>query len=192
MRKFVFVVVPVLLAAGIASAAGDTDSTAAKKGWLGVYTQSLSEPMLAALGIEHGVLVTGVADESPAAEAGFQVGDVITRLADETIEDPADLRRAVRHRPGQKVEVAVRRRGSEKSLSATLEAKPRGESQVDFEWRDLPGEAVKETRKVLRLIGPEAERELSPYRGTLESIRRELDALRQQLDSLREELRKKD
>ena len=79
---------------------------AAAGAWLGVSMQDVSRAMARALHLEdaEGVLVAEVIDDSPAAKAGLEEGDVIVRLGDEAIESPRDLRRAVeRARPGETV-----------------------------------------------------------------------------------------
>jgi hypothetical protein len=79
---------------------------------------------------ERGAVVTSVAEDSPAARAGLQKGDVIVRFQGETVHSAAQLARLVRETPaGRKVSVEVSRDGATQQLTATLE---RGGGNVLF------------------------------------------------------------
>ena len=53
------------------------------RGWIGVEPQDLSPELAESFGIEsgHGVIITGVLQNGPAAQAGIRPGDVITHVA---------------------------------------------------------------------------------------------------------------
>ncbi|MBM3323431.1 PDZ domain-containing protein [candidate division WOR-3 bacterium] len=189
MRRYRVVAVLAVFAS-LALAGAEGDSTGPHKGWLGVYTETLSRPMLVALDVGHGVLVTEVADGSPAAQAGIEPGDVLLSIDRTTLEDPQVLRRVVRELPGRSIEVALRRRGKERRLNVTLESRKVEERTGDFEWRSAPVEALREARKALRQFGQEKRSRV--YQESMDSLRKELDGLRRELDELREQLRKKD
>jgi membrane-associated protease RseP (regulator of RpoE activity) len=191
MRRFCFVLVLSVLAS-LAVAAVNGDSGKAQKGWLGVYSEELSKPMLVALDIERGVLVTEVAERSPASAAGIEMGDVITAVDGASIESPSDLRRAVRERPGRKVDVVLRRKGQEKRVSATLEARDFGALPGEFEWQGAPLEALRQARKAIREIAPETRKGAKVYRESMDSLRQELENLKHELDQLREQVQKKE
>jgi S1-C subfamily serine protease len=71
-----------------------------------------------------GVRITGVANDSPAARAGLQEGDVIVKLADEKIQNIEDLTAVLRtHKPGDAVEITILRSGATVKLTATLQAR---------------------------------------------------------------------
>lgn len=92
-------------------------------GFLGVETLGLGEQLAEYFQApeDHGVLVTRVVEDSPAADAGLRAGDVIVSVDGKDIEDADDLRRRVRrHDPGDSVEIEVIRKGSRKTLTATL------------------------------------------------------------------------
>jgi membrane-associated protease RseP (regulator of RpoE activity) len=181
---FLAVLVPVL-----AFAAGD--STEVKRGWLGVYTDELSKPMLVALDIDHGVLVTDVAEESPAAKAGIDVGDVITSLDGQSTSDGSALRWAVRDRPNKKVAVSARRRGKDKKLEVTIGVREGAEQIFNFEWPAIPREAMREVGKALREAGPSLKRELEHSDLTLDSLREQMQELRNELNEVRKKLSEK-
>jgi hypothetical protein len=182
-----------LVAAAAFAVAGTTgDSTGAGNGWLGVQTDNLSEPMLVALSIDHGVLVTDVTAESPAAKAGLEVGDVIVSLDGLKTGDGSDLRWAVRARPEKKVELAIRRKGKDQKLTATLSTREQAEHTFNFDWPAMPKEALREARRALRDLGPDIKKGLEQYDGTLDSLRKQLGELRRELENLRIEVQKKD
>ena len=67
------------------------------------------------------LVIRGTASSGPAAQAGFQPGDVLTRAEGKTIVDRVDLERALLgHRPGETVDVYVLRDGEETALSFKL------------------------------------------------------------------------
>lgn len=73
-----------------------------------------------------GLKINGTSPSSPAAKAGLEAGDVITKFGDIAIGDIQGLADALRaYKPGDKVDVAVRRGEQEVILSVELAA-PRG------------------------------------------------------------------
>jgi membrane-associated protease RseP (regulator of RpoE activity) len=168
-----------------------SDSTAAKRGWLGVYTEDLSKPMLVALNIDHGVLVTDVAEESPAAKAGMEAGDVITSLDGDTMTDGSALRWAVRDRPEKKVVVKFLRRGKKDKLDVTLGVREEAEQTFNFEWPAMPREALLKTEQALKEVGPKIKLELERSDLSLDSLRDELQQLKKELGELRKKVAEK-
>ena len=182
--RFLAILVPVLV-----FAAGD--STEVKRGWLGVYTDELTKPMLVALDIDHGVLVTGVAGESPAAKAGIEVGDIIMSLDGQTTSDGSALRWAVRDRPEKKVDVTVRRRGKSRKLQATLGTREQAEHTFSFEWPAISQEVLQEAKRALQKAGPGLKLELEHSDVALDSLRKQIGELRNELNELRKKLTEK-
>jgi membrane-associated protease RseP (regulator of RpoE activity) len=91
--------------------------------YLGVFIADVTAEDASRLGLreEHGVLITGVADEGPAREAGFQEDDVILSWNGDRIESQAQLRRILNETPpGRTAAVGVYRSGSERSVDVTL------------------------------------------------------------------------
>jgi serine protease Do len=73
------------------------------------------------LPVREGIIVTGVADGSPAAANGLRDGDIITRIDDTPITQGADLRRAIRQRkPGDTIRLAVRRPEGQSTVTLRL------------------------------------------------------------------------
>jgi membrane-associated protease RseP (regulator of RpoE activity) len=174
-------------AAGMALAEPAESKETEKSGWLGVYSDNLSKPMLVALDIDHGVLVTDVVENSPAAAGDLESGDVIVSIDGQKVAGTGDLRSVVRARPGQTVSVALRRRGREKKLTVKLEAKARSKTEYDLDL-DLPGlplEALKSARVAIKEAGPGIKMKVLQTDETLDSLRAELEQLREELRDLR-------
>lgn len=135
-RGLVVAVVCALLAAGGAGmlmAGEKEDKVAGKTGddaWLGVYMQDLTRSVREGLDLDvkKGVLISGVVDDSPAAEAGLEDGDVIVMFNGRAVESADDLRDAVDAlEPGAEVKIQFVRDGENRTVTATL-----GEEPDDF------------------------------------------------------------
>ena len=88
---------------------------------LGVNVQELSPQLADYFGVDDGVLVSSVDDESAAANAGLHAGDVITSVDGRSVADSANLRRRLSAvDPGEEVSIGVTRAGHELELTATL------------------------------------------------------------------------
>lgn len=73
-------------------------------------------------GIKEGVAIIEVVSSSPAAKAGLQKGDIITKLNDEKINSVAKLRYELfKHTPGDKIDITYNRNGKEYTTQITLE-----------------------------------------------------------------------
>jgi putative serine protease PepD len=72
-----------------------------------------------------GAVIGSVEEGQPAAEAGLQEGDVITKVDDQDIQDATALTAAIRsHKPGDKVTVTYTRDGDEHTAEVTLAELP--------------------------------------------------------------------
>jgi hypothetical protein len=183
------------LFASAALAAAPDSTVETQRGWLGVYTEPLSRPMQVALSVESGVLVTEVAEQSPAAKAGIEMGDVILSVDGQSTAEPSALRRVVRERPGRKVEVQLRRKGKDLRVGASLEARAAseaGDRSHDFEWRGAPLEALRQARKAIREINPRLPGLEKTYRESVDSLRQELEGLKQEIEQLRVQVKGKE
>ncbi len=81
------------------------------KAMLGVLTEAK----------EGNVVVNEVTENSAAAKAGLQKGDIILRVDDIKVTTPQELTEAIgKYKPEEKVTVTVKRDGKEKKLTATL------------------------------------------------------------------------
>lgn len=129
---------------------------AAADGYLGVMLQEVSPSMGKALqlGDRPGVLVNDVVDDSPAAKAGLQDGDVILELNGRPATDQAELTKAVRElAPGAKAELLVLRDGRQVKLPVEIGERAAGGDALDLaRLRRLEGlEALKELKDLKEL-----------------------------------------
>jgi serine protease Do len=97
------------------------------RAFLGIQYADI-EPELARqfrLPTSEGILVTGVAQGTPAARAGLVRGDIITRVDGTAVRQGGDLRRTLRERrPGDTIRITVAGDGGSRELSARLVAAP--------------------------------------------------------------------
>lgn len=88
---------------------------------LGVNVQELAPQLAEYFGVDDGVLVSSVAEESVASAAGLQAGDVITSVDGRAVDDIDRLRRRLAAvDPGEEVAIGVTRSGRELELTATI------------------------------------------------------------------------
>ncbi len=95
----------------------------APRSYLGVSLQALSLDLREHFGAppDSGVLVAEVFDESPAAQAGLVVGDVIVKMDRRQIGRVADVRRVLAYfDAGENVDVEIIRARRRETLSVTL------------------------------------------------------------------------
>lgn len=72
-------------------------------------------------GVEEGVAVYSVENNSPAEKAGLQKGDIITKLAGKEVENLAEFRYELyKHSPNEEIEVTYLRDGKEQTTKLTL------------------------------------------------------------------------
>ena len=73
------------------------------------------------LSVSSGAYISAVSANTGAAEAGLQVGDIVTKVDDTTVSSASDLMIAVRkHSVGDKVSVTYNRSGTESTVEVTL------------------------------------------------------------------------
>ena len=131
-----------------------------REGFLGVMVSPLTDDIREFAGTDRGVLINSLTDESPAAKAGLQAGDVITRLNDREVGEPGDLVEAIRDRkPGDRVHIVYYRQGKRREAEVALGERP-GEGPRRKEGMplfDLPGDLfgnMPELRKYLEQLQP--------------------------------------
>ncbi len=97
------------------------------RGYVGVVPQDLDPEMSEFFDLKDtgGVLISTVAEDSPAEKAGFKQGDVVILFDGKKIEDSNEFRRlAAEKEPGSKIDVVVLRDGKKKTLTVTLAERP--------------------------------------------------------------------
>ncbi|MGE5412747.1 MAG: S1C family serine protease [Syntrophomonadaceae bacterium] len=83
---------------------------------------------------DAGVFVGSVEKDGPAAKAGLQVGDIVTKVDGDTIASRRELVREIRHRkPGETVSIELLRNRAAKTVSVTVAERKEREVRVG-EW----------------------------------------------------------
>ncbi len=103
------------------------------RGWLGVSIQSVEPELAAALGLDsaEGVLVADIVDGTPAARAGLQRGDVITKVEDHRVTSTGDLRNTIAAAgAGRDVTLTIVRNGKTMTVKVELGEIPNEEGEA--------------------------------------------------------------
>jgi serine protease DegQ len=107
------------------------------RGWIGVEPQELTAELAETFGLKNGsgngnlqgVIITGVLQNGPAAEAGIRPGDVITAVAGKAVSNvPELLSNVAALKPGSGAKFNVRR--ADKSLELDVKPAARPKRQV--------------------------------------------------------------
>ena len=90
-----------------------------------------------------GALITWVEQDGPAQIAGLQVGDIITAVAKQQVDEQNPLDRVLRnHKPGDEVQVSLMRGAEEKTITLRLGRHPDDPSRpylgIGFSMITLP------------------------------------------------------
>ena len=90
------------------------------------------------LKLSEGAYVDSLVENSAAGEAGIREGDVIVKVGDTPILKSADLLEQIgMHRPGDKVQVTVNRKGNEMTYEVTLANQKGNKKLVAKESQDI-------------------------------------------------------
>jgi S1-C subfamily serine protease len=98
-----------------------------KRGWLGIEPQDMTADLARAFGLERagGVIIAGVMRDSPGAQGGLKVGDIVQTLAGQPVNDTQRLMaRIAACAPGDALELGIYRNGRRQSLTITLGQRP--------------------------------------------------------------------
>jgi serine protease DegQ len=105
-----------------------------RQGWIGVEPRPLNAELAESFGIAKekatgelpkGVLINGVLQNSPAAKAGVQPGDLVMQVAGEGVSDvPEMLTRVAALKPGETANLSVLRNGKTLELRVTPGVRP--------------------------------------------------------------------
>lgn len=94
-----------------------------QRGWLGVSIQPVNNQVAKQydLAVRAGAYIAGLAENSSAKEAGIKEGDVVVKIDNTPIRSNNALTEYIgRHRPGDKLDVTVNRKGKEMTFPVTL------------------------------------------------------------------------
>ncbi len=133
------------------------------RGWLGILIQDVNRELAESFGMKQprGAVVLRVLPDSPAAKAGFKVGDVVVEFDGKKIYRSSDLPLAVGQADiGEKSKVKVIREGKSKSLNVTIAELPTEEELA--EHRPTEPEKAKADKLGLRVetLSPEQREQL--------------------------------
>lgn len=116
MKKMKFIPI---LAVTILMLAMTQSLAAEEKAFVGIYLGEIRGYEDA--GVEYGIQVFGVVDESPAQEAGMQKNDIILEFDGTKLFNNDQFTKMLKlYKPGQKIKMKIYRNGDEKTLKLTL------------------------------------------------------------------------
>jgi len=132
------------------------------RGWLGVLIQDVTSDLAESFGMQkpQGALIAKVLPDSPAAEAKFNVGDVIVNFDGKQVERSADLPPIVGSTPvGSTVDTTVIRKGESVQLAVTIGELP-SDDDIKLAVTNKGGKSAVSNRLALSVIDlDEAKRE---------------------------------
>jgi Do/DeqQ family serine protease len=97
------------------------------RGWLGVAIQAVTDELARQFGVKsgEGVLIADVVQGGPAEKANLQAGDVILEFGGTPVNEVRHLQRLVAAtKPGQAVQVKIKRQGKDLTLPVTVGQMP--------------------------------------------------------------------
>jgi serine protease Do len=136
------------------------------RGWMGVGLQDLTPALAERLGLnlEKGVLLSAVYPETPAHDAGLEVGDVLLSLDGEEIASSDALVRSVgKKRPGEQILLSIRRGERNKKIRVTLASRP-DELSLRMAQLGLPQPEEEPARPRVGIAIRELDREHAPIK----------------------------
>jgi len=98
------------------------------RGWIGVEPQDLTPELAETFGVKtrDGVMITGVLQRGPAAQAGIKPGDVVTQVATTPVKDVNGLLGAVAAlQPGSPARFTVQRKEEQLVVEVTPGVRPK-------------------------------------------------------------------
>jgi len=99
------------------------DDKAEKVTYIGIAPGPIGDEVRAQLPLKdgEGIKVNHVVEDSPAAKAGVQEHDILTKLDDQILVEPEQLRSLVKmKKPGEEVKVTLLRKGEQKEVKVVL------------------------------------------------------------------------
>jgi serine protease DegQ len=99
-----------------------------RRGWIGVEPADLSPELMETFGVkaQRGVLITGVLQNGPAAQAGIRPGDVITEVAGKQVSSVSELLSSVAAlKPGTAARFGLFRRDQVLAVDVTPGLRPK-------------------------------------------------------------------
>ena len=160
-------------------------------GYLGVYTEEISDAMKTALNMKAGILVSKVQEDSPAEKAGLMSGDIITELDGVKIESYKSLKTAISERPNKKVKIAFIRSGKKMEKTAELgEMEMKKTKIIDIESMDID-ELKGMCKEMCKDIeGMEGMKKIKIHADdALEDLKVELEMLKKEIEEIKKKIK---
>ena len=129
--------IPIEMAVDVADQIKETGSVS--RGWLGVLIQEVTRELAESFGMEnpHGALVAKVLDNSPAAAAGLEVGDVIVEFNGKPVMRSSGLPPLVgRAKVGKEAQVVVIRNKERRQIGVNIAQLPTEITQAAYTPED--------------------------------------------------------
>ena len=98
------------------------------RGWIGVEPNDLSSELAETFGVKakQGVIITGVLQNGPAAQAGIRPGDVVTSVAGKDVGNVSELlSRVASLKPGLPSRFSLQRKNEKMDLEVIPGIRPR-------------------------------------------------------------------
>jgi serine protease Do len=89
---------------------------------IGVGVEPLTKQLAAHFNVEHGLLVSEVRENSPAAKAGLKAGDIIVEADGKAVKNDFELVRAIGDKKEGDISITYVRGGSRQTVNVTPEA----------------------------------------------------------------------
>ncbi len=158
--------IPIEMAVDVANQIKETGSVS--RGWLGVLIQEVTRELAESFGMEnpHGALVAKVLDDSPAAEAGLEVGDVIVEFNGKKVMRSSGLPPLVgRAKVGKEAEVTVIRDKKRREIGVLIAQLPNTITQAAFTPESGPQEENSALGMKVETLSSEARKRLKIEAG---------------------------
>jgi serine protease DegQ len=127
--------IPVTLAKRVLEQIIETGSVT--RGWFGVGVAALTPELAESMGLKgvKGAIVSNLEHGSPAEAAGIRLGDVITRIGERAVTDPAIALTVISETsPGKSLPVRIVRKGQELAVAVVVgKRKPRATTPEESE-----------------------------------------------------------
>jgi serine protease Do len=154
--------------------------------YLGVTTEDVTKETMSRYGLAgepRGVAVLSVLENSPAARAGLQKGDVILRFDGEATTSVQKLQRLINEAaPEHAARLTFSRNGAEQEVTVTL---ARREGFARFEGFALqPGEGFQLNSEEWRKRGEDWQEHSEQWQKRNEELQQRMDELRKRLDTM--------
>jgi serine protease Do len=158
--------IPIEMAIDVANQIKETGKVS--RGWLGVLIQEVTRELAESFGMDdpHGALVAKVLDNSPAAAAGIEVGDVIVEFNGKKVIRSSSLPPLVgRAKVGQQARVTVIRNKQRRDIGVQIAQLPGAITQAAYTPED--DKVIEETALGMKVeaLGNEARKRLKIENG---------------------------